>query len=195
MEAVTLARLEAYDAHPARTGSHTRYLCPLSSACLEKPRDNGHRSLCVENDSGFFYCHRCLAKGRLREFWEPREGPLPVQKSGARLRPVLRSPAKPAGPARAEEKKTSAAALVERMAKFTREFAGSPAEEYLRGRGIPFEISAAAGCGYAPAWEHWEKKKTDWHLSGADRRVVFPVFDEEKKLVAIHGLRDRCGLP
>lgn len=193
MEAVTLASLEAYDAHPARAGGRTRYLCPLSHACLDKPRDNAHRSLCVENDTGFFYCHRCLAKGRLREFWEPRRELSSAENKGPRLRPVLRPQIK-AVTHRAEEKKADTAALAERMAKFAREFAGSPAEEYLRSRGVPFEISGAAGCGYAAAWEHWEKKKTEWRLSGADRRVVFGVYDEKKNLVAIHSraIDDSC---
>jgi len=187
MEAVTLAKIEAHDPQPWRQGSRTRYLCPLSPGCREKPQDNAHRSLCVENSSGVFYCHRCNERGRLREFWEEHSGAKPLIKR-SHLRPVAALAAaqtirvKPA-----PEKKIDLRSLRERMATYAARFAGSAAQGYLQQRGIPPEISRAAGCGYAPGWEHWEKKETDWNLLGTDRRVVFPVFDEGKYLAAIHG--------
>jgi DNA primase len=183
MEAVTLTQIEAYDPQPMRAGGRTRYACPLSPVCREKPHDNAHRSLCVENDTGFFYCHRCAAKGRLREFWEKKAGLKPPQKPRY-IRPAA-APKIITKPA--PEKKAELRALRERMALYADQFAGSAAQDYLQRRGIPAKISAAAGCGFAPSWEHWEKKSADWNLLGADRRVVFPVFDEGKNLAAIHG--------
>jgi DNA primase len=199
MDAVTMAQLENFDPQPLRQGARTRYLCPLSAMCIDKRRDNAHRSLCVENSSGVFYCHRCGERGKLREFWEER----PAQKSTlkpipkrARLRPVARDIAKAIKlvpekipekiPEKKAEKKPGLEPLRERMKIFAAEFTGSPAERYLEKRKIPKEISAMALCGYASSWEHWEKKNEDWKLAGADRRVVFPVLDEERNLIAIH---------
>jgi DNA primase len=179
MEAVSLSQLEAHDAHPLRQGIRARYLCPLSAECREKPRDSAHRSLAVENISGVYYCHRCGAKGRLQEFWQQPEGVKPFKKK-ARPRPtIVATPIK-------KEKTADIETLREKMAGYAQEFFTSPAEDYLSGRMIPREISRTAGCGYAPAWEHWEKKASEWTLSGTDRRVVFPVRDAQGELVAVH---------
>jgi DNA primase len=186
MEAVTLSQIESYDPQPLRQGTRTRYLCCLSGGCLDKPRDNAHRSLCVENSSGVFYCHRCGEKGRLREFWEKRSATNQAIKT-IHLRPVAAPVARAASKEIKQEKKIDLEAMRERAASFTREFADSPAQKYLQGRGILPKVSLEAGCGYAAAWEHWEKKGDDWNLLGTDARVIFPVYDEDKNLVAIHG--------
>jgi DNA primase len=181
MEAVSLSQLENYDPHPLRQGIRARYLCPLSAECREKPRDSAHRSLAVENISGVYYCHRCGAKGRLQEFWQQSEGAKPFKKK-ARPRPaIVAAPLKSVK----KEKTADIETLREKIAGYSREFYASPAEDYLSGRMIPREISRAADCGYAPAWEHWEKKG-EWALSGSDRRVVFPVRDAQGELAAVH---------
>jgi DNA primase len=185
MEAVSLSQLEGNDPQPLRQGTRSRYLCPLSAECREKPRDNAHRSLAVENISGVFYCHRCGEKGKLREFWDERKDKKPLVKK-THLRPVAalvsRAIVKEIKPA----KKTGLRNLRERMAAFAEKFPGSPAEEYLLGRKIPRDVSRAAGCGYAGSWEHWEKKGEEWTLGGTDSRVTFPVCDGEGKLAAVH---------
>ena len=188
-EAVTMARLESFDPHPLRQGARTRYLCPLSNMCAGKPRDNAHRSLCVENSSGVFFCHRCGEKGRLREFREKNPEPKPKIKK-ANFRPIALDVVKAIKPAaqNSVEKKADLEILRERMRSFAAGFANSPAQNYLERRGIPKEISLMALCGFAREWEHWEKNKnSEWKLAGTDRRVVFPVLDEERNLVAFHG--------
>jgi DNA primase len=182
---VTLAQLEAYDPTPVRQGGHTRYLCPLSPECREKPRDSAHRSLAVEITGGVFYCHRCGGKGKLREFWEERKQ-VKLSPKRIHLRPVAPIVSRAAEKKTSEQKKNDLEALREKMSTFAGEFSGSAAEKYLSGRSVPKEISRAAGCGNAPRWEHWEKKNGEWKLTGTDSRVVFPVCDENGDLVAIH---------
>jgi DNA primase len=185
MEAVSLSQLEAHDPHPLRQGSRVRYLCPLSPACREKPRDNAHRSLSVETVTGVFYCHRCGEKGKLREFWEERKDKKSFPKK-THLRPVAALVSRAILKEIKPPKKAGLKILRERMAAFAEVFSGSPAEEYLSGRKISPDVSRAAGCGYAGSWEHWEKKGEEWTLSGADRRAAFPICDGEGKLVAVH---------
>ena len=179
---VTMAQLEAYDPDPVRQGSRARYLCGLSAACREKPRDTAHRSLSVDNIGGAFYCHRCGEKGRLREFWDKGK---PAIKT-SHLRPVASSIAGAIVKETKQEKKIDREAIRERLTLFAEEFSGSPAEEYLFGRGIPVEISRAANCGYASRWEHWEKTDSAWKLMGTDRRAVFPVCDFGGDPIAMH---------
>jgi DNA primase len=179
MEAVSLSQLESYDPHPLRQGIRARYLCPLSAECREKPRDSAHRSLAVENISGVYYCHRCGAKGRLQEFWQQPEGSKPFRKKAHPRPTIVAAPVK-------KEKAAEMEALREKAEVCRREFFSSPAEDYLAGRMIAREISRAGGCGYAPAWEHWEKKDGEWVPLGTDRRVVFSVRDVQGELVAVH---------
>jgi hypothetical protein len=78
--------------------------------------------------------------------------------------------------------------LQREMKQFREAFENSPAQEYLISRGITAETATAFGCGYAAAWQHWEKDKEEhWQLSGTDRRVVFPITDPEGNVLAIHG--------
>jgi DNA primase len=184
MEPVTLAQLENFDPQPLRQGARTRYLCPLSGVCADKPCDNAHRSLCVENSTGGFYCHRCNERGRLREFWKEKKQSAKAVRTRSHLRPIARVAAETIVPA--VGKKIDIEPLRERMKIYAGEFLSSPAEKYLLGRGISKEISPMALCGYAPAWEHWEKKNEEWDRIGTDRRVVFPVCDAARNLVAMH---------
>jgi DNA primase len=188
-KAVTMAQLEAYDPDPVRQGSRARYLCGLSAVCREKPRDTAHRSLSVDNIGGAFYCHRCGEKGKLREFWRELSGTKPAIKR-SHLRPVASPVTSPVGDAIVKEtkreKKIDREAIRERLTLFAQEFSGSPAEEYLLGRGIPVEVSRAANCGYASQWEHWEKADGEWKLMGTDRRAVFPVCDLAGHPIAMH---------
>lgn len=189
MEPVSLAQLESFDPHPVRQGNRARYLCLLSPMCREKPRDSAHRSLSVDTMTGVFYCHRCSEKGKLREFWEERPARKPLIKR-TQLRPVAalvsRAIVKTEKTTTKQEKKTDLALLREKMSSFAEQFENSAAEYYLNGREISTEISRLAGCGFAPAWEHWEKKNDEWNLTGTDQRVVFPVRDENGELVAMH---------
>lgn len=189
MDAVTLKELESYDPQPVRQGTRARYLCPLSPMCRDKARNNAHRSLSVDTYSGVFYCHRCGEKGKLREFWEERAPKESFQKQ-LRPRPSAYLVARAMRPGNVTpivpDKKTDVEALHEKMTQVERSFNLSAGEKYLINRGVPARVARAASCGFAPTWEHWEKRNDEWHLTGKDRRVVFPVRDEEQNVVAMH---------
>lgn len=184
--AITLSELESNDSRPAHAGrDEYRYLCCLSESCRSKPRDAAHRSLCVNKRTGAFFCHRCDARGRLKEFWEEREKKSfnPRQKARFALQSKFSIVAPPAlketqSPEKIEQ-------LKERMIEWQAEFLNSPAEMYLMNRGIPPATASEYGCGYAAAWGHWEKREEKWHLAGTDQRVVFPVTDKRGELVAV----------
>jgi DNA primase len=185
MKPVTLQEIEFYDSHPQKMGDERRFLCSLSDVCRSKPRDAAHRSLTVNTRTGFFICHRCGAKGKLKEFWEMRpklsKKQLAAQKLSARFTASALRSAK-------EQIERLSENQIEKFKSYQASFAGSAAAEYLRRRGVvPPEIAEKAGCGYAAAWEHWEKREGKWLLTRVDRRVVFPICGEGGELVAIHG--------
>jgi hypothetical protein len=86
------------------------------------------------------------------------------------------------------EAKAKLERLQSKMRDYQSAFDSSPAMEYLERRGIAPETAKAFGCGYAEAWQHWEKdKEGHWQLIGTDRRVVFPITDQSGQVVAYHG--------
>lgn len=184
--AVTLSEVEAHDSRPAHAGrDEYRYLCCLSESCRSKPRDATHRSLCVNKRTGAFFCHRCDARGRLKEFWEEREKKTfnPRQKARFALQSRFSIAAPPAPKETQSPEKIEQ--LKERMIEWQAEFINSPAEMYLMNRSIPPVTASDYGCGYAARWEHWEKRQEKWHLAGTDERIVFPVTNKLGELVAV----------
>nr|HQU85982.1 toprim domain-containing protein [Pyrinomonadaceae bacterium] len=183
-EFLSLSELENFDSRSSMRGKERRFCCPRCGSA--KPKDAAHRSLTVNTENGAFYCHRCQTKGRLREFWEER--PQIPKKARARqklishfsIETVDYKKEKTADEAVKEEN------LAEKMLEFQKNFAGSAAEKYLESRGISAEIAIQSGCGFAPKWEHWEKDSEKWKLKGSDERVIFPVYDRQEKLVAMH---------
>jgi hypothetical protein len=77
--------------------------------------------------------------------------------------------------------------LQREMKQYQAVFESSPAQEYLQSRSIDIETAKAFGCGYAAEWKHWTEKNGNWELVGNDRRVVFPITDNNGSLIAIHG--------
>jgi DNA primase len=185
MNAVTLQEIESYDAKPQKMGDESRFLCCLSVVCRSKPHDGAHRSLCVNTQNGFYNCHRCGAKGKLKDFWEERPPMSKRQLARIKLAAQFYAP-----PGKTDDEATTehiSENLSEKMRSFQTAFAESAAEKYLEQRGIPSQISRAANCGYAANWEHWEKREGKWILVGVDKRVVFPICDKMGELIAIHG--------
>lgn len=185
-QVLTLKQLDSHDSRPQRVGGReVRYLCPLSDVCASKPRDNAHRSLCVNTQTGVYCCHRCQSKGKLKDFWEQRK-PL---KRNQRAALVLRSRFTVTLDDKTKTKQPSSDldSLANKFNSYRSAFANSPAAKYLEGRSIPQSIAEESGCGYAQAWEHWTKGNGDWKLLGKDRRVIFPLWDQNGKLVAFHG--------
>lgn len=182
---LSLSELESFDSRSPQRGRERRFLCPVCGQ--HKPRDAAHRSLAVNTENGSFICHRCQTKGRLKEFWEARPPMAKKQKTRLKLMSHFALRESEFVPEEKKQEPAKTENLAEKMKKYRAEFLHSPAEIYLAGRGIPTDAAIRAGCGYAGAWEHWEKSGEKWILKGTDRRVVFPVFDREGNLAAMHG--------
>lgn len=178
---LSLADLETFDSRSPNHGKERRFACPLCGQ--NKPIDAPHRSLAVNTENGSFFCHRCQTKGRLKEFWETRLITPKKQKTRQKINAHFSINQKTEQKEEAQKTEN----LIEKMAKYQSEFLHSPAEMYLLNRCISTDVAMNAGCGYAENWEHWEKNGEKWLLKGTDRRVVFPIYDRENNLVAIHG--------
>ncbi len=192
-EALSLADLESYDPHARRHGDEWRLLCPK---CGDgKPRDKEHRSFALNKQTGAYFCHRCKEKGLLKDNWTkqvftPRKAR--TARAIARafsVEPLTRTPAKEnASESDLSKAQIKLERLQSKMKSWEAAFTDSPAQDYLQSRGIAPATAKAFGCGYAAAWEHWEKDKAgNWQLRGNDRRVVFPVTDREGNVIAFHG--------
>lgn len=185
-QTLTLTELESFDKRSPKTGSQRRFLCP--DCGVNKPKDSAHRSLAVNINNGVFICHRCQIKGKLKEFWEERPKFSKRQRTGIKLMSHfaidndLQIP-ESQNKDESEKKKEN---LLERMQNYQQNFLHSPAEMYLDSRSICSQTAHTAQSGYAESWEHWEKISGNWNLKGTDRRVVFPVIDEDSNLVAVH---------
>ncbi len=195
IEALSLADLESYDPHARRHGDEWRFLCPR---CGDgKPRDKEHRSFALNKQTGAYFCHRCKEKGLLKDNWTkqvftPRKAR--TARAIARVFSVEALPSPASKNKNVSESSDQAKALSKlekmraRMKNWQAAFADSPAQDYLQSRGIDPATAKAFGCGYAAAWEHWEKDTAgNWQLRGNDRRVVFPVTDREGSVIAFHG--------
>ncbi|MBX7174720.1 MAG: toprim domain-containing protein [Pyrinomonadaceae bacterium] len=177
---LSFSDLENFDPRSPNRGKERRFACPICGQ--NKPIDAPHRSMAVNTENGSYFCHRCQAKGRLKEFWESR----PITPKKQQTRQKINAQFSLTGkPELKEEQKSEN--LAEKMAKFQSEFLHSPAEMYLLNRSISTEVAIKAGCGYTGSWEHWEKSGEKWILKGTDRRVVFPIYDVSGNLVAFHG--------
>lgn len=196
-EIVTLVEVESYDSRPAAAGrDERRYLCCLSASCRQKPRDAAHRSLCVNVRTGAFFCHRCDARGKLKEFWEQCETKRLTKRQKAKSALNTRFAIAPDPEPRERQPPEKLEQLQTRMANWRAEFLNSPAEMYLIGRGILPETASEFGCGYAARWEHWENEHGKWRLAGTDQRVVFPITGKTGELVAVQARaidKNFCG--
>lgn len=179
---LSMADLETFDSRSPNRGKERRFACPVCGR--NKPIDAPHRSLAVNTENGSFFCHRCQTKGRLREFWDETRLIIPKKKK-TRLKLISQFSLNENHPKKEDKERTEN--LLEKMQRYQSEFLHSPAEIYLLNRGISTDIGIKAGCGYAENWEHWEKKNDKWQLQGRDKRVVFPIYDQAGKLIALHG--------
>src|SRR5687767_14105972 len=82
---LSLADLEGYDPFAPELGVERDFLCPLP-ACSEKTGGARHRSMSVNVASGLWYCHRCQARGKLRERWAPSGTGRPTRQRATLLR-------------------------------------------------------------------------------------------------------------
>jgi hypothetical protein len=165
-QALSLEDLEAFDPGAPATGRERRFLCPMS-ACEAKQRGSRHRSLTVNVETGAWHCWRCRASGKVRERWEARRRTLPAL-ARARRACGLDRPVAPSAMLRPR------LVDLDTPTRRLQSLEGSPGARYLKGRGIPIELAAAAGVQWAP----------NWYGRAA---VVFPLRDRGGQLVALAG--------
>jgi hypothetical protein len=151
---LSLEELERFDRKaPGRNRNRRRFCCPLCGD--NKPMDANHRCLSVDMTTGGYCCHRCGAKGKLREYCggagETRifthTGPEPEEKSD-------------------KWKKWWALAQPIR---------DTPGADYLARRGVPVDVAEAAGVKFG-RWFH-DGEQFD--------AVLFPIRDARGKLIAV----------
>jgi 5S rRNA maturation endonuclease (ribonuclease M5) len=192
-QTLSLTELESFDASAKRHGNERRFLCPICGN--SKPRDDEHRSLALNTSTGAYICHRCKEKGLIKENWtKPTFTPRKVRTAAALDRvfsvepvPTYASERENVSESELSKSQLKIERLQAKMKSWQANFSGSPAQDYLQSRGIDAATAKAFGCGYAEAWEHWEKSDGEWQLRGTDRRAVFPVTDREGNVIAFHG--------
>jgi hypothetical protein len=164
---LSLADLEAYDPRPSNRGRERRYLCLF---CGDgKPKNAGHRSLSLNSESGAFYCYRCKASGKLRDYWTER----PQQSRRERTRAAIRK-AFEVAPLTPNSDPASAPPEWKKHLRHLAPLQGTPGADYLIGRGLTIELCHAEGVRFCGNW-----------LGRA--AVVFPIRDQTGALVAAQG--------
>ncbi len=178
---LSLAELEAYDPLAPPGKRERRFLCPFCGHT--KPRDDAHRCLSANMESGFWNCPRCptgpghpRSAGRLREWWEDRPRETTRRKRKARLE-------LPPSPAPVTTDMTDWKRVLQGLVPLP----GTPGAEYLTKRGIPLDLALAAKVRYHPRWPHWVKEDDQWKLVATSRRVVIAVRDRSGILVGVQG--------
>ena len=159
---LSLADLEAYG-RVWGEGRERRALCPFCGD--EHGRDRSHACLAVNAETGAWTCHRCERSGLLDEHKTRRDEAAPRRR---RLPPRPAPPPAdpPADPGKRETLRAMWGAAVP--------LAGTPAADYLEGRGIALRVAQDARARYAPNWY-------------GRPAVVFPMQDAGGKFVAAEG--------
>ena len=188
LDALDLATLEIFDPNGGRgTGLNRRFCCPLCGT--DKPRDVAHRSLIYRTDSGAWNCKRCGASGKLRDFWEKRDG---YAASGAMTTGTTTGANWRRSRAQSERAQlsrlrddvaTTGAAAVTETAKDWRSnlrdltaLDDTPGAAYLSGRGVPLDVASLAGVRFS----------RDWFGRAS---VIFPIRGQSGELIAAQGRR------
>lgn len=181
-DVLSLAELDAFDPGP-RHGEEWRYCCPRPG-CQGKTVSRAHRSVSVNSRTGAWHCHRCGESGLLLEWRDPAPArpafsPRQQSRAAARRTFALGEPA-PRASRRATPTLPPPAAVAPAAARALPDLpellplAGTPAEAYLRGRGLADRVAEAAGARYAPRWY-------------GGPAVVFPIVDAAGVQVAAQG--------
>lgn len=170
-EHLALADLERYDPHAPKGGtSERRFLCPR---CGDgKPRDRAHRSLALNTSSGAFVCHRCSAKGLLKDFWTDAPKLTARERKSAA---VMRAFALPLVSEKTSEPEKRASALDPREVwAASLPLDGTPGAAYMARRGIPTDVAHEAGVRFSANFYHRPA-------------ALFPMYDRSGALVAVNG--------
>lgn len=169
---LTLVELESYDAGARRSGSQRRFLCPL---CGDgKPRDAAHRSLAVNSCTGAWTCHRCGARGLLKEFWTERPPQTRRQRAQTELARAFALPPREKPPeSQPEATEATWRGWWEASAPLIHRY-GTTGAAYVESRGIAADVAHNAEARYS----------TNFY---GRRAVLFPITDRAGALVALNG--------
>lgn len=186
-----------------RTGSDYRGACPFHGGT--------HRNLAVIPKKGMFYCYVCHEAGDVFSFFMKRFGmdyPTAVREVARKVGIVIPERSERQGPDPNEPLYSAAAVAQDWFARQLRESPDAEsARTYLAGRGIPIEVAAELGLGYAPRRGEFQAAMAelgvkDDHLVTAGlvvrredgsvgprfrARLLFPIHDLRGRVVAFGG--------
>jgi hypothetical protein len=168
-QTLSLTELESYDAGAKRSGVNRRFCCEDCGG--DKPRDDVHRTLCVNTDTGAYICHRCGKKGLVKEKWTRPTFTTRKVRTAAAFERVFRAEPLPTTVSTAE---CPSEAMLRKTLRSAQPLADTIAGRYLESRGIPFEMAKDSG-GFFSA-----------NFYGRPA-VVFPMLNEAGETVAING--------
>lgn len=188
---LTLAELESFDPSAPERGRERRFCCPLPG-CADKRLDARHRSLSVNVESGRWHCHRCGAGGVLRERWSPHQPRFNPKRASSRRAFAVTKPegssAKHALSGAPASHRSTGQPHWRQLFECASTLGGDRGAAYLDSRGISREVASTADVRYNASWPHWSRTPSgEWILAGTSRRVVFPIRDPTRRLVAIQG--------
>ena len=186
-----------------RTGSDYRGACPFHGGT--------HRNLAVIPKKGMFYCYVCHEAGDVFSFFMKRFGmdyPTAVREVARKVGIVIPERSERQGPDPHEPLYAAAAVAQDWFATQLRELPEAEgARAYLVGRGIPLEVAAELGLGYAPRRGEFQAAMAELgvkeeHLVAAGlvvqredksvgprfrARLLFPIHDLRGRVVAFGG--------
>jgi DNA primase len=142
---LSVSELESFDERaPGGSGNRERrFCCPFCGS--DKPRDAGHRSLCASLETGAYHCHRCDARGKLRDFWQERPKLSRNARALETTRRALRLPEVP------PVKACDGAGWRSNLSDL-QPLEGTPGAVYLTGRGLSVDLCERARVRFAPSW-------------------------------------------
>jgi len=154
---LSLAELEAFDRRaPGRNRRQRRFCCCLCGD--NKPMDASHRSLNADMTTGLYYCHRCGARGKLREYL----GAAGLTRTFTYTGPMIE---------KANEN-------WRRHLAFAVAIRDTDGAAYLRRRGVPVDVAERAGVKFGAWWREGEGRAEPFDA------VIFPVTDAGGNIVA-----------
>lgn len=194
---LSLAELRAFDPKAKTTSKNYRFCCPMCGS--NKPKDVHHRSLWVDSSTGVWNCHRCNQKGLLFEWWQVK---YPSANTASSKTYAGKSPFnqknnsnqcsqsnqnqpnnyQPSTVKVIDEKKLKE--VTTDYQSYQKGFNYSPGQNYLASRGIDKELAISSGCGFG-YWKHWIENEYGSYSLKKDKRVVFPIHNQQRQLIAL----------
>lgn len=186
-----------------RTGSDYRGPCPFHGGT--------HRNMAVIPKKGMFYCYVCHEAGDVFSFFMKRFGmdyPTAVREVARKVGIVIPERSERQGPDPNEPLYSAAAVAHDWFARQLRESdEADGARKYLVDRGIPMEVAAELGLGFAPRRKEFQAAMAELGVKDDDlvtaglvvrredgsigprfrSRLLFPIHDLRGRVVAFGG--------